>query len=69
VENGFEIYKIADKQEKEYEDIFGNLDETRQIKPVNVHQPVLKQKTPLPELFLRIDNFKWISFVKNIPAL
>lgn len=68
VENGFEIYKIADKQEKEYEDIFGNLDETRQIKPVNVHQPVLKQKTPLPELFLRIDNFKWISFVKNIPA-
>lgn len=68
VENGFEVYKIADKQQKQFEDIFDNLIETPKIKYKEIHSPTFKQSVKLPQLFIRIDDFKWITLLKSITA-
>ncbi|MFA6614255.1 MAG: peptidase U32 family protein [Endomicrobiia bacterium] len=68
IENGFEIYKFADKQKKQFEDIFDNLIEVPKIKSKTIHSPTFKHSVVLPQLFIRIDDFKWISLLKNIMA-
>lgn len=68
IENGFEVYKTADKHEKVYEDIFINLPELPKVKSVDIHSPVFKHNIKLPQLFLRFDDFKWTSLLKTSTA-
>jgi len=67
LQNGFEVYKIADaKTDIEYENIFKNLKELSQQKDIKVFQPKINCNITLPNLFLRINNIKWFSVLKNI---
>lgn len=68
IENGFEIYKIADNQTIEYENIFENIKELPQQKDIKIFQPKINNNINLPNLFLRINNIKWIQLLKNIKA-
>lgn len=77
IENGFEVYKIADGQQQKYGVLEtyndGNYKnkfvEVKNNKPFDIStiQPI-KQKFSLPALFLRINDIKWISLLKNIKA-
>lgn len=69
LENGFEIYKVADaKTGIKYENIFENLKELSQQKDIKIFQPRINCNIKLPDLFLRINNIKWFTLLKNINA-
>ena len=74
IEKGFEIYKISDGQQqkiRESEDWkIGNGNneniKTKNNKPLNLSTVQYFNKISLPNLFVRINNIKWISLLKNI---
>jgi len=77
IENGFEIYKIADGKTAEdwkagrLEDWKNENNENTKIKnnkPLNFLTVQPFNKISLPGLFVRINNIKWISLLKNIKA-
>ncbi len=76
IENGFEVYKIADGKtaedwkigrledlKKEDESIERKNNKSFNFSPIHPFT-----KLTLPNLFLRINNIKWISLLKNIKA-
>lgn len=77
IENGFEVYKTADGTKPEdwknvrLEDLKiekNKLQETKNNKSLNFSifkSSVRSTLQPLPNLFIRINNFKWLSLLKN----
>ncbi|WP_372519602.1 peptidase U32 family protein [Candidatus Ruminimicrobiellum ovillum] len=74
LENGFEVYKIADAEQQRYGGIEERKDRndkgeyTKITKSFNIlsFQPL--NKVSLPDLFIRINNVKWIPLLKNAKA-
>ena len=74
IEKGFEVYKIADGQQQQIGRLenwnVGNSDVTiKSSKIFNLSniQP-FNQKISLPNLFIRINNIKWIPLLKKIKS-
>lgn len=77
IENGFEVYKIADGKTAEdwkigrLEDWKNENNENAKIKnnrPFNLSAVHSLNKVSLPNLFTRINNVKWISLLKSVRA-
>ncbi|MDD4166441.1 MAG: U32 family peptidase [Endomicrobiaceae bacterium] len=63
-ENGFEIFKTADYNDKA--EITGVYEkEPPPVKKTELYIPKFKQKASLPNLFIRINNFKWLKLLGN----
>ena len=74
IENGFEIYKIADGEKQKIESLYdlkiGRTDVViKSHKPLNssTFQP-FNPKISLPNLFIRINNIKWMPLLKSIKS-
>ena len=75
LENGFEVYKIADGKTAEewkigrMEDWTNKEDKIiKSNKPLNLLPAQFFNKVSLPNLFIRINNIKWMSLLKNVKA-
>ena len=75
IENGFEIYKIADNKTAEdlkigrIEDWKSEEDKIVKNNKPFTHSPIHPlTKLALPDLFIRINNVKWIPVLKNIKS-
>ncbi len=67
LEPGFEIYKTSDaKTDVKYEEFFKNTEELVQQQEIKIFQPRINCTVNLPKLFLRINNIKWFTLLKNI---
>ena len=76
IENGFDVYKIADGQQQK----IGGLDdweieknnskfvEDKKDKSFKLSTFQSFNKVSLPNLFIRINNIKWVSLLKNIKS-
>lgn len=74
IENGFEIYKIADGEKQKIESLYdlkiGRTDVViKSHKPLNssTFQP-FNPKISLPNLFIRINDIGWISLLKKVKS-
>lgn len=64
IENNFEIFKIADYNNKSaVVDIYEK--EPQNIKKQELYLPKFQHKLTLPPLFIRIDNFKWLKLLEK----
>ena len=75
LENGFEVYKIADGKTAEewkigrMEDWTDKEDKIiKSNKPLTLSTAGFFSKIALPNLFIRINNIKWMSLLKNVKA-
>lgn len=69
IETGFEVYKIADNQNIEYENIFDTKKDLPQPQQnIKVFQPKINSDVKLPNLFIRINDVKWITLLEGINA-
>ena len=74
LENGFEVYKIADAEQQRYGGIEERNDRndkgeyTKITKSFNILSLQPLNKVSLPDLFIRINNVKWIPLLKNAKA-
>lgn len=74
LENGFEVYKIADAEQQRYGGIEERKDRndkgeyTKITKSFNILSLQPLNKVSLPDLFIRINNVKWIPLLKNAKA-
>ena len=75
IENEFEVYKIADGEHRKIgglEDLKIGNDKTELIKnnkPLKILPPQpFNSKSSLPNLFVRINNIKWMPLLKNVKA-
>ena len=74
IENSFEVYKIADSSTAEdwkigrLEDWNNENVKTTNNKPFTLSPIHPFTKISLPNLFVRINNIKWISLLKNVKA-
>ena len=76
LENGFEVYKIADGHQQK----IGGLEDckigngnnentkTKNNKPLKLFPAQFSNKISLPNLFIRINNIKWMPLLKNVKA-
>ncbi|MDD5021410.1 MAG: U32 family peptidase [Endomicrobiaceae bacterium] len=63
-ENNFEIFKIADYNDRS--EVIGIYEkEPRAVKKQELYLPKFKNKSTLPPLFIRIDNFKWLKLLEK----
>ncbi len=74
VENNFEVYKIADAAKpenwkiKRFEDLQQQNDNDAkftQVKEIAMIADFVPNKVQLPNLFIRINNIKWLNFLKD----
>lgn len=64
IENNFEIFKIADYNDKSAViDIYEK--EPQNVKKQELYLPKFQHKLTLPPLFIRIDNFKWLKLLEK----
>lgn len=64
IENNFEIFKIADYNDKS-EKIKIDEKEPQEIKKQQLYLPKFQHKIKLPPLFIKIDNFKWLKLLEK----
>lgn len=78
IENGFEVYKIADSRQQQryggievWKNVNDNNENTEMKFKKNFNLSNFKplNKISLPDLFIRINNIKWISLLKNIKGV
>ena len=77
VEKDFEVYKVADAENKKNGEIdaWRNENDNREYIKTTNNEPFnlstikhFNQKISLPNLFVRINNVKWVPLLKNIKA-
>ena len=66
INNGFEVFKIADNTINSNKNITIKQYNFTQTKNKNLHNIFLKKDITLPKLFIRINNLNWLPLIKNI---